>query len=457
MEQYDKGVEFGKKGLQILQSYKKALPKTKALALYAIAINFDDWDKPDSALFYHYQVFDLYPELDSAEITNTFNNIGNTLLKKKNFADAKKWIQKSLKFNYRAANSYKIATNYTNLATIAYLLENYREAEFLMDSAYKYVLASESREKLRDYLYEQFKFHRKRGNLTKSLDYLEKYSELKYSIFKEDRIRMIGEIQTLYEVEQKERQLAESQVALTENKLLVETRNNQILLLVLALLLILGFSFFVYYRQKNQALQLEKDAKLKSFYAEQETQKRLQDQQNRIAADPHDNIGAQLTFIISSLTTLKYVNLGKEKLGEILDQISHFTTDIINELRDTIWAMNKDVISLQNLCGRLAGLLQKAKDSCLNIQFELHLDEKMTEQLNLNSLEGVNFYRIAQEAVNNAIKHSHASKVEIFISQLRENQISLSVMYNGKGLGTETRNGNGMSTMKNVQNVSVKN
>jgi signal transduction histidine kinase len=358
-------------------------------------------------------------------------------------------VEISLKFNYRAANSYKIATNYTNLATIAYLLENYREAEVLMDSAYKYVLASESREKLRDYLYEQFKFQRKRGNLTKSLDYLEKYSELKDSIFKEDRIRMIGELQTLYEVELKERELAESRVALTENELLVRTRNNQILILLLVLLMFLGVSFFVYYQQKIQTHQLEQDAKLQAVYAEQQTQKRLQEQRNRISSDLHDNIGAQLTFIISSLNTLKYVNLGKEKLGEKLDQISNFTTETINELRDTIWAMNKEVITIQDLYGRLAGLIQKARESCPEIQFDLHIDEKIPEQVNLNSLEGVNIYRIAQEALNNAIKHAQASRVEIFVSLESEYQISLSVMDNGKGFGSQTLQGNGMNTMRN--------
>jgi signal transduction histidine kinase len=448
MEQYDKGVEFGKKGLQILRSYPKAVPKTKAIALNAIAINFDDWGKPDSALFYHYQVFDLYPELDSAEFTNTFNNLGNTLLKQERYNEAKKWIEISLKFNYRAGNTYKIATNYTNLASIAYLLNDFREAEILMDSAYRYVLASESREKLRDYLYEQYKFQEKRGNLSKALNFLEKYTELKDSIFKEDRVRMIGEIQTLYEVESKERELAESRAALTQKELLVKNRDNQILILVLVLLVILGISLFIYYRQKHRTQQLEQEAKLQAVYAEQETQKQLQDQRSRISSDLHDNIGAQLTFIVSSLNTLKYVNLSKEKLGEKIDQVSSFTSDTINELRDTIWAMNKDMISLEDLRGRLAGLIHKAKEACPQIEFEMLIDEKVPEFLKLNPLEGINIYRIAQEALNNAIKHAGADKVEIYVSPQNDNQISLSVMDNGKGFDPHILPGNGMSTMR---------
>jgi signal transduction histidine kinase len=448
MEQYDKGVEFSKKGYEILEAYSKANPKTKAFALNAIAINFDDWEKPDSALFYHYKVFDLYPELDSADFTNTFNNIGNTLLKQEKYKEAKKWVEISLKYNYLAGDKYKIATNYNNLATIAYNLNDFYSAELLMDSTYKYVVASESREKLRDYLFDQFRFQRKKGDLNQAIDYLEQYAALKDSIFKEDRIRMIGEIQTLYEVEAKERELAESRAALVENELIVKNRNNQLLLLLISLLLILGLSFFVYYRQKNKTYQLEQEAKLQSIYAEQLTQKRLQEQRSRISSDLHDNIGAQLTFIISFLNNLKFGDLTKEKLGAKIDQISAFTVETISELRDTIWAMNKDSIGVEDLKVRLAALIIKAKEACPTIDFSLDVEKNLSQDTQLGSLEGVNYFRIAQEALNNAIKHSGASKIEIFIGQKGENQISISVIDNGCGIPENKILGSGLNNMR---------
>uniref|UniRef100_UPI00258634D8 sensor histidine kinase n=1 Tax=Algoriphagus sp. TaxID=1872435 RepID=UPI00258634D8 len=203
-----------------------------------------------------------------------------------------------------------------------------------------------------------------------------------------------------------------------------------------------------YYRQKNKNLQLEQEAKLQAIYAEQETQKKLAEQRNRISSDLHDNIGAQLTFIVSSLNQLKFGNLTKEQLGEKIDRISSFTVDTVNELRDTIWAMNKDAISVEDLQLRLAGLIQKAQESCPQIQFELKIDEGVTPQLHLNSLEGVNLYRIAQEALNNAIKHAEAGKIEIFITQENDANICLSVMDNGKGFDEKNPDGNGMNTMR---------
>jgi signal transduction histidine kinase len=448
MEEYDKGVEYAKNGYEILKSFSKANPNTVSFALNAIAINFDDWNKPDSALFYHFKVFDLLTVLDSSEITNTYNNIGNTLLKQNKFEEARKWINVAKKYNYVRGSQYHLASNFTNLATIAYNLNDFQEAEAMMDSAYKYVVESESREKLRDYLYDQFRFQKKKGDLVKALDFLEEYASLKDTIFKEDRVRMIGEIQTLYEVDQKEKELAYSRAALAENELIVKNRNNQLLLLLVALLLILGVSFFIYYRQKNKTRHLEQESKLQTIYAEQETQKRLQEQRTRISSDLHDNIGAQLTFIVSSLNNIKFVDLPKDKLGAKIDQISAFTVETVSELRDTIWAMNKDAISVEDLQGRLAGLISKAKEACPEIEFKLEIEEGLSRDLQLGSLEGVNYFRIAQEALNNALKHAGATQIEIFVGKEGEDQISISVMDNGIGISQSRVLGNGLSNMR---------
>lgn len=448
MEEYDKGVEYAKNGYEILKSFSKANPTTISFALNAIAINFDDWNKPDSALFYHFKVFDLLTVLDSSEITNTYNNIGNTLLKQNQFEEARKWINVAKKYNYVRGSQYHLASNFTNLATIAYNLNDFQGAEAMMDSAYKYVVESESREKLRDYLYEQFRFQKRKGELNKALDFLEEYALLKDTIFKEDRVRMIGEIQTLYEVEQKERELAYSRAALAENELIVKSRNNQLLLLLVALLLILGVSFFIYYRQKNKTRHLEQEAKLQKIYGEQETQKRLQEQRSRISSDLHDNIGAQLTFIVSSLNNIKFVDLPKEKLEAKIDQISAFTVETVSELRDTIWAMNKDSISVEDLQVRLAGLISKAREACPQIGFKLEIEEGLPHDLQLGSLEGINYFRIAQEALNNALKHAGATQIEIFVGKEGDDQITISVMDNGSGISESKVLGNGLRNMR---------
>ena len=90
----------------------------------------------------------------------------------------------------------------------------------------------------------------------------------------------------------------------------------------------------------------------------------MQEQRLNISRDLHDNIGAQLTFIISSVDNIKYAfDITNEKLDSKLNNISSFAKDTIVELRDTIWAMNSNEISFEDLEIRINNYIEKAKEA----------------------------------------------------------------------------------------------
>ncbi|MBC8883288.1 ATP-binding protein [Flavobacterium piscinae] len=65
-----------------------------------------------------------------------------------------------------------------------------------------------------------------------------------------------------------------------------------------------------------------------------------------------------------------------------------------------------------------------------------------------SSLEGMNIYRIIQEAVNNAIKYANATQIKILLHQ-EENKMIFSISDNGIGFSeTEIELGNGLNNMK---------
>lgn len=448
MEDYEKGVDYGKQAYNLLRQFSEGNPTFEAFALNAIGISFDDWEMPDSALFYHYKIIENIDQLDSSRITFTFNNIGNTLLKQEKFSEAQSWIETAVGLNNQDEDAYSLAANYTNLATIAYNLKDFGRAYTMMDSAAKYVDMSQSTEKKRDYLYEQYRFHKAMSQPVKAMTYLEEYAVLKDSIFKEERVELMGELEAKYEVQTKERELAESRVTVAENEVLIGNRNNQLLLLLVLILVVLSVGFFIYYRQMTRNRHLEQESKLQAILAEQETQNRLLEQRNRISSDLHDNIGAQLTFIVSSLDNLKYVELSKTKLANKVDQISAFTVETVNELRDTIWALNKESISLEDLQLRLSNLIQKAQTSCPVLEFHLEIAKDLSIDKKLNSMEGINYYRVAQEAINNAVKHSGATQISVWLG-IEDGVVSLKVRDNGKGIPKDNVIGNGLGTMRN--------
>ncbi|MEW4924382.1 7TM diverse intracellular signaling domain-containing protein [Algibacter sp. 2305UL17-15] len=178
-------------------------------------------------------------------------------------------------------------------------------------------------------------------------------------------------------------------------------------------------------------------------------QKKLYEQRLKISRDLHDNIGAQLTFIISSIENLPYgFKITNEKLTHKLQSISTFTKDTIYELRDTIWAMNKSKISLEDLQVRISNFVEKANAHSEGMVFTFNVDDSISNAIEFSSLKGMNIYRIIQEAVNNAFKYAEANNVLVSISE-NDSGIFVEIKDDGKGFDLQTiESGNGLNNMK---------
>ena len=78
------------------------------------------------------------------------------------------------------------------------------------------------------------------------------------------------------------------------------------------------------------------------------------------------------------------------------------------------------------------------------------LYESITEDSFIN-VDRFNLYRIVQEVLNNALKHSQADQISITIKALSNGKISLVVIDNGLGFDAEgTSEGLGMQNMKHI-------
>ena len=174
----------------------------------------------------------------------------------------------------------------------------------------------------------------------------------------------------------------------------------------------------------------------------------MQEQRLSISRDLHDNIGAQLTFIISSVDNIKYAfDIQNVKLDSKLKSISNFTKATIIELRDTIWAMNSNEITFEDLRARILNFIEKAKEATDEIDFKFIVDERLN-QMKLSSIFGMNVYRTIQEAVNNAVKYSEADQIAINIKKI-DDEIQIAIDDNGIGFDKTTiEKGNGLINME---------
>jgi signal transduction histidine kinase len=169
-------------------------------------------------------------------------------------------------------------------------------------------------------------------------------------LYSKQVLNEIANVQEKYNASEREKEILGQRADIAEKELNLNKKNTQLIgLIILAIAIsLLGYMLFKQQKLKNE--QLKKESELKEALVKIETQNKLQEQRLRISRDLHDNIGAQLTFIISSIENLQYgFKIKNKKLNSKLLSISAFTKDTIYELRDTIWAMNKNVIYLLSL------------------------------------------------------------------------------------------------------------
>ena len=112
------------------------------------------------------------------------------------------------------------------------------------------------------------------------------------------------------------------------------------------------------------------------------------------------------------------------------------------ELRHTVWILNNESITLEEIVLRIRDLMQFNQHDV-----SLSADVIGNDQLVLNNIQSTHLIRLIQEAINNALKHSGCSQVDVLLYG-NENNISFEVRDNGIGFDLSTKtDGNGILNM----------
>jgi signal transduction histidine kinase len=290
--------------------------------------------------------------------------------------------------------------------------------------------------------------YEKLKNYKNAVEAYQKYILIKDSILNEITAQQIEKLNIQFQTEKKEKEIAEQQTHILQQQLKYKQRNYLTLSLGMFVLLILIIGGYIYYNQKQKQLHLIQEIKLKDELTAVKINNKIYDERLKISSELNDKIGANLTYIISSIDNLKlkFNSLDGMLLNKLTD-ISNFTKNTISQLRETIWALNKQALSFEDLIPRLYNYIETA--NLAQDQTQFIFEHRVTSTMFLNSLQGVNIYRIIQEAINNAIKYAAATKVQLLINEVNDNVV-IQIIDDGIGFNmSEIVLGNGLENMKN--------
>ena len=275
------------------------------------------------------------------------------------------------------------------------------------------------------------------GLYEQALDYFRRLSDLNLAEQTINANVEIEEIQAKYDVAEKNRQLLESEK---------ETQMAVGVLLILLVLLLAGVVIFLVYRSKQRTKTLSQERQMSELMRQQElvaVNAMLEGQETerkRIGQDLHDNIGSLLA------TARMQVSAAKDGQDAQIDNVSEILDEAASEVRK---------ISHNLVSGTLSkfGLIPAIKELAERIDTTTNLEVSFTSigmDGRLSAMQEVNLYRIAQELISNAIKHSFASKLKIKV-QKQSKEILLQIKDDGIGLSNETNANLSGVGLKNIQ------
>lgn len=439
-KEYKKSYYYYKRANVIYTKIKSDFGMTATWGnLGGILINFKDYDK---SIVYSTLAREGYTKLGYKRyVAYPISNIAVAYDSLHRFKEANKNYIESIALHQEFENDFEVANISSAYANCLIKQKRYEESISFGEKALKYAKIANANFIEVCAIDNLAKAYGKLGVFEKAYYYSALHKSGMDDLFKAEKTKAVFELEAKYENEKKSKLLLQIQ-----NK--IERRNTVVLILSLLIFSVALISYLIYRQQKIKSKQKDQEFELKSAIAAIAAQNKMQDQRIQISRDLHDNIGAQLTFIISSINNLTHVfDLKNSGLEDKLEQISKFTKSTIIELRDTIWAMNTKDISVEDLKLRIYNFIEKAKLAEGKINFKFEIDSKLSTAV-FSSVDGMNIYRVVQEALHNSIKHAEATEIAVEFKK-HNDLIIIKITDNGKGFDINAVNlGNGMYNMK---------
>ena len=169
--------------------------------------------------------------------------------------------------------------------------------------------------------------------------------------------------------------------------------------------------FFISYQKKKYQYEVErKDAQLREQALEIERQNSIQSERNRIATEMHDELGSGLT-IIKYLSDGVVTKMTDEICREDVLKIAQYSTGLVRNMSEIIWAMNSRFDNVEGLIGYIRRYaVEFLEDHKIDHSF---FAEDVKDNINISGEKRRNVYLVIKELLNNAVKYSGASKIRI--------------------------------------------
>ncbi len=429
-----KGLDYFRKALSLGKQHELGELNEKIYNNYGVLQKM----KPDldSALFYHQSALAVAKKYNLVHaIPYDLNNIAVIYSQKKMYTKAFEALRQSDAYRIKENNDMNWADNLAYRADIYYDMAIADSAIVYYSQSLELAKKTNFQNLIKFCLERLSELHEAKNDSDKALYYFKQLKAHNDSILTIETNNTIATLEEEFDVANKEQQIAEQNI-----KMLKQENNLYLILVVFSISIALSIWYFsrLKRRKKEELAKVHHEQELEKANFEKE----FIEEKLRISRELHDNIGSQLTFMISSVDNLVFVEK-KEEAKNRLEKISNFGRSTMKELRSTIWAMKNDGGSHIELITKINELKLSLPNS-----IQVEVIDSLQSKITFNSTRMLNLYRMVQEALQNIVKYANASEVKIVFSQLNS-IVSVEIIDNGVGFDTSVNSqGNGLYNMR---------
>ena len=374
-------------------------------------------------------------------IAAVYEKSGDMELAHGNRASAKNYFERALKIYEMVLKEYIDTKKIDGVAELNYMVGNIHTKLNHFDLAKVYLQKSlqtysqtDSREFFHNLFLSLSLLDSAQGNYKSAYSNFKLYAYHKGIIKDEYIIHKVESFKVKDEFEKKDYQinLLEAESKLKSLHAREQHQKKNIAYAGIGLILLAGGCGFYLFRKRKRI----------------QSRQALSNERLRISQELHDEVGATLSGIsmYSHLTKEQMKHAQTAEVEKSLNIMQHSAGEMVNKLNDIVWLINPGQDTLQKLIQRLedyAGEMAAIK----NMQVKITVPEQFSSySLPVESRR--NIYLFCKEAINNAVKYSGGSMLELTVKESNQ-LLEIGISDNGKGFDVENvKRGNGLDNMQ---------
>lgn len=375
-----------------------------------------------------------------------YNNLGGLYVMLNKHDKAIEYLTKALTI-FESNQNYDGQTSVTNNLGELYLEQNnFPKALMYFNYSRKLYAQTNNPDNLENLFFNLFNYYKKTGNTTTAIAYADSLIAFKDSIYGNRLDKSIAEMQTKFDVEKKDLEIANSKAKIELKEKQNSIKNSIIIFGAIIFILAIIFIIQFYKRKKIESkLKLETEiAKLNALRSkaviEAEEKERV-----RIAKDLHDGVGQLLSAAKLNLSSLQdKLQLKDDENLLLLSNATNLIDDSVKEVRTVSHSMMPNALLKLGLASAVKEFINK-----LSVGNKLKIDLDIVGLENrLEPATETVLFRVLQEIVSNIIKHAKANYINI---QLIKHDKELTMLIEDNGVGFDT------SKINSFEGIGLKN